>query len=807
MRLPLLVALSALLLLGLARPAQAACVFTVTAGDDNHVCDSGSAPALTDTAGNNSLTLPAGGSGVIVGDVNFGDGDDSVTVDAGEIGGTLDQNAGTDTYSMSGGIIRGDLNQGDGLDRFRMTGGWIVGNFDSGDFAEMFDGRIGNVNMRLDQNTFIMRGGVIDRNLVTAFDRDYVEIFAGSIGGNISVSGGDDQVLVHGGQVGGNILLSTGNDLFSWDGGTIGGAVQLGAGNDQATLNNLAASQLQIVINGDTGQDSLTFGNSKPAGGALYTGWESIGLNNGTVFTLNDTLTLGDSSSATGSINIDASSSLVSTSGVISPFTSGQHASVNNAGLIDLSSGGNAQGVLTINGNYTGTDGTLQVNSVLAGDGAASDKLVVNQGAISGTTNLVVNNLGGAGAATTRNGIQVVEAAQGATSTAGAFVQTQVLRAGAFDYRLVKGGVTPDSTQSWYLVSNISAAPEDAPVPVPAPVPAPALNQPELPTPAPGQTIPLYSPETVVYSAAPRAAALIGRFNLGTFHQRQGDQTLLNEQGAFAAGWGQAYGYNFHQSWSGTVDPSLDGSLYGFKVGQDLYSWLNEAGYRQHTGLYVSHSRLDGDVKGFAQGIEDHAVGDLDLTGDSVGVYWTLISPLQWYVDTVLQFTDLDGRARSDRGSKLDLDGHAWTASVEFGWPFVLSSTWTLEPQAQLIAQQVSLKDQHDQVTEVEVDAQTELSGRVGVRLEGNFKPSAVPLQFFVQSDIWHNDGGRDTLTFAGVDKVKTDYRSTALTIGTGLVARLSDSISVLASIDYTANLDARQQERVGANLGMRLSY
>jgi outer membrane autotransporter protein len=39
-------------------------------------------------------------------------------------------------------------------------------------------------------------------------------------------------------------------------------------------------------------------------------------------------------------------------------------------------------------------------------------------------------------------------------------------------------------------------------------------------------------------------------------------------------------------------------------------------------------------------------------------------------VDVVLQYTRLDGRARSDRGDKLDLDGHAWAASLEGGYPW-----------------------------------------------------------------------------------------------------------------------------------------
>ena len=212
----------------------------------------------------------------------------------------------------------------------------------------------------------------------------------------------------------------------------------MGVGDDQVTISNLKPQTLTINIDGGAGNDSLEFNNSEIDGGARCLNFETIDLK-ASRMTLNDTLTLGDADSGSGTLTIDAKSSLVSRQGTVAPFTAGQLASVRNAGTIDLSTGNDAQGRLTINGNYQGDNGLLRVNSVLASDGAASDRLVVSQGAITGTTRLEVNNLGGAGAATEQNGIQVVEARDGATSTATAFVQTQRLSVGAYDYRLFKG--------------------------------------------------------------------------------------------------------------------------------------------------------------------------------------------------------------------------------------------------------------------------------------------------------------------------------------------------------------------------------
>lgn len=809
MRMSLLLTLGTLPLLSLPT-AQAACSFTAGAGDDTFVCDSGTAAALTDTNGNNSLSMPAGGTGTISGDVTFGTGVDLIDIASGSISGNVDQGSGIDDFKISGGVIEGNLNQGDALDTFRMTGGWIKGTFDSGDYAEMDAGRIGNVNMRLDENTFIMRGGAIDRNIITAFDKDYVEIFDGTVGGNISVSGGDDRVLLHGGQIGGDVLLSTGNDTFTWDGGRIAGRVDLGPDNDQALLKGLDQEKLSIPLDGGAGDDSLTFSASRTTGGGQYLNWERIALNEGSRLDLDDTLRLGDVDTSRGTLSIDASSTLVSRQGIVSAVAAGQPATVNNAGTLDLGTGGDGLGRLTIQGNYEGTNGTLRVNSQLAGDDATSDRLIVSQGAITGSTRLVVNNLDGTGAVTAQNGIQVVEARDGATSSANAFTQTQTLSAGAYDYRLFKGGVTAGSENSWYLRSTLVAPPAPAPgePPVTPPVPAPAPGQPVLPAPVAGESVPLYRPEVPTYAAAPRGAAIIARQALGTFHQRQGDQQLLAGQGALPASWGQAYGGALRQQWSGTVSPSLDGDLQGFKVGQDLYAKVSDNGYRQQMGVYVGHSRLDADVKGFALAIENRSVGDLVLEGKSMGVYWTLVAPQRWYLDTVVQYTDLDGRARSDRGGKLELDGHAWAASLESGLPFILSERWTLEPQAQLIAQKTSLDSASDGISRISHDAQVELTSRLGVRLEGVFKIAGDRLlQPYAQLNLWHGDGGRDTLIFDGVDRIKTDYRFTSVQLEGGLVAQLNQALSLHGGVQYTRNLDSHQQEASGVNLGVRWQF
>lgn len=146
----------------------AACVFAPSAGDNAYICDSGTVPSLTDIGGNNSLTFPAGGTGVITGAVTFGGGVDSITMNSGTIGGAVAEGSGIDDFAMSAGTVA-SRQQGDGYDTFAMTGGTITGAFEDGDMAHQSGGTIGRVDMKLADNFYYLSGnGKILGNLVTS---------------------------------------------------------------------------------------------------------------------------------------------------------------------------------------------------------------------------------------------------------------------------------------------------------------------------------------------------------------------------------------------------------------------------------------------------------------------------------------------------------------------------------------------------------------------------------------------------------------------------------------------------------------
>jgi outer membrane autotransporter protein len=110
------------------------------------------------------------------------------------------------------------------------------------------------------------------------------------------------------------------------------------------------------------------------------------------------------------------------------------------------------------------------LNTFLGADNSPSDKLVT--GSASGTTSLNISNVGGPGVETTSNGILVV---QTTSTTANAFtLDNPELRAGAFDYRLFRGGLNGTDPNDWFLRSTFNGpGPPDPIGPNPPPQPLP----------------------------------------------------------------------------------------------------------------------------------------------------------------------------------------------------------------------------------------------------------------------------------------------------------------------------------------------
>ena len=565
-------------------------------------------------------------------------------------------------------------------------------------------------------------------------------------------------------------------------------------------------------VTGGIGSDSLTFDNVAAGSVSRFDSWETVNLTNNTRLTFNAPFTLGDSGTGTGTLNLDATSTILggSAQSSIVPFTTGQLVNVVNAGRIDMTNGGSSTtDSIAIIGNYTGQNGLVLIDTVLAGDSSPSDKLVIDSGTASGSTAIGVNNVGGAGGKTVADGIMVVQAVNGAKTATGSFALNEPLTAGAYKYYLFKGGVSANTGENWYLRSSIVQGIQPASTLLSPLVPLPtdgAAPPSEDATPVEGDVVNLYREEVPVYSALPPVAHHLALSTLGTFHERRGEQDLLESGGYLPSSWVRLFGQDIDMQWKGTVAPGVDGSLLGVQAGQDLFGYESAGGHFDRVGLFFGYARATGDVTGQALGWNDLAVGDLDVTGTSFGGYWTHIGPQGWYLDAVVMGTWFDGSASSIAQQSIDLGGQGVTASLEGGYPVMLGGNWTLEPQAQLIWQHLSLDDQADRYSTVTFDSDNAWTGRIGIRLQCAEETSLGRLLPYLKANLWQNFSSDQTVSF-GPEPIVTNLKGTLLEVGGGVTVDITEKASLFATADYTTNLGGERTRVWEGNIGLNVKW
>lgn len=468
------------------------------------------------------------------------------------------------------------------------------------------------------------------------------------------------------------------------------------------------------------------------------------------------------------------------------------------------------RGVFTIDSNNVtfGPGSQVLFNTVL-NNGVVQDTdllvLNLNGSATSGQASILVNNVGGLGALTVGDGIKLVQTNNG--TTAGAFVLGNRVAAGAFEYDLFYGGNpatggNPDD-QNWYLRSEL-------------------VPRPEVPT----------------VTTLPALANRLGLRLLGTYHERYGGEfpvlaaceepargarytpvadvlTPCSEERRMAM-WGRVFGESGETDFGNNVDdfrdhgPSNDFDMGGLQAGLDLLNVRHEDGARDFAGFSVGFASSSADVNG-AGG--DFA-GNSDLDAYLLGGYWTHFGSAGWYVDSVLQGLLYDnGEAESSLGESFGTDGWGLTASLEAGYPFALGDDWTLEPQAQLIYQHVSLSDGKDQFGQIELDDTDVVYGRLGGRLVRYWMTANdLRVSTWLLANVWSDFGEQAQTSFATLDgdivtKFDTDLGGTWGSFGLGLAGQVSDNMQLFASGEYNTGFDGGDVWSVSGRAGLKIVW
>ncbi len=359
-------------------------------------------------------------------------------------------------------------------------------------------------------------------------------------------------------------------------------------------------------------------------------------------------------------------------------------------GTISLGDG-SAVHTLNVAGNFSGADGTIIFNTVLAGDDAATDKLIIG-GDTSGSANVRVNNVGGAGAQTDK-GIELISvggASNGQFNLAGRAV------GGQYEYFLHKG---TGADGNWYLRSQLPTQQD------------PCVVNPSLPECNPVDPEPVLRPEPGAYLANLQAAQTM--FRLG-YHDRNAGQ---NSGRAWARVDGSRNGFD-------AISRQLDirGNSQALTVGADL--WRHDSG--SSVGVMLSSGNASSTSTNELTGY--YARGK--VKGEALGIYGTWrggngADPYAgFYVDGSLQRAQFRNRVVGIGLDTERYDSRAWQGAVETGYAFRVGGANNggiyLEPQLQVgYSRWDSNRHTEANGTVVSTENANGVFGRAGLRLSG----------------------------------------------------------------------------------------
>jgi outer membrane autotransporter protein len=328
---------------------------------------------------------------------------------------------------------------------------------------------------------------------------------------------------------------------------------------------------------------------------------------------------------------------------------------------------GNSIGTLTINGNYLGNGGRLEIETMLGGDASPSDRLVIT-GSTAGSTLVTVLNQGGAGAQTIE-GIKIVDvagASNGVFTLQGntVFQGQPAVVAGAYAYTLQKNGISTPNDGDWYLRSAHMAPPSSA---------------------ASSPTVigPIYQPGAPIYEAYGQVLQSLNE--LQTLRQRVGERLDGRaDDAANAAGraiWARidAVHRRVTPGFS-TTGTSYMIDSWRLQAGADGQLFAGDAGTLVG-GVSLHHGEAQADISSI------FGRGRIKASGSGFGGALTWYGASGFYADAQTKLSWFDSDLSSTTAGRQLAKGRAgfgYALGLELGQRIALSGGWSLTPQAQL---------------------------------------------------------------------------------------------------------------------------
>ncbi|WP_443006169.1 MULTISPECIES: autotransporter outer membrane beta-barrel domain-containing protein [unclassified Serratia (in: enterobacteria)] len=560
---------------------------------------------------------------------------------------------------------------------------------------------------------------------------------------------------------GGVLDLNGSNQQFNRLAGS-GGEVQLNGAS--LTAVNTSAADSSVYAGGITGNGTLIkrgagnltlsgntgwSGNTELQGGGLILDGSAGGaqLTSNIIGQSGTQLSLNHGASLTGwvdptNVNLDASSRWNMTA-------NSQVDNLSNSGTVAfVAPTANDFKTLTVNGDYQGNNGLLVLNTRLGDDASLTDKLVV-AGNTSGSTRVQINNAGGSGAQSL-NGIEVISVAG---QSAGEFIQSGRIAAGAYDYSLGRGSAAGSSEKNWYLTSQLTERPE-----------------------ASGYAVNL---------------AAANNMFVTSLHDREGERqyidALSGEQKTTSLWLRNEGGHNRSRTTDGQL--KTQANRYVVQLGGEVAQWSYNGADRLHLGLMAGYGNSKSTTVSQVSGY--NAKGSID--GYSTGIYGTWYAndadKVGLYVDSWAQYSWFNNSVDGQGLASEEYKSKGVTASVESGYTFKVgentaqNATYFVQPKIQLTWMGVKADDHREaNGTHVSGEGDGNIQTRLGVKAFMNGyadqdKGKNRVFQPFVEANWVHNS--KDFGTNMDGMTVKQDGAANIAELKLGVEGQINKQVNI----------------------------
>lgn len=656
--------------------------------------------------------------------------------------------------------------------------------------------------------------------------------------GNVDIIGAGDSLQVNSGNLTlAGTVSNAGNTLVANE-----ATLQLGNGEDMASLSGGLTNNGTVIFNqGDnftfstdmtgsgnvekvdantltlTGNNSYTGDTTLRNGTTLVAAGATLGVeNSNATLTVQNGAKFATAGTVYNNITILSGGTLAAWNAIEGNATLNDagidiiNGNVTNSGTLLLSAADHSVGNdFTINGDYTGAEGSqIVLNSEPGTDTAPTDHLTIT-GSSFGQSGVTVSNMGGLGAQTV-NGMEIVSVAG---SSEAQLTLAKPVVAGAYEYSLYQ-----HSDGNWYLESK-ATPPVD---------PTDDTDDGDNTdnggntddggntdnggnsdngsntddggnsggndngdggdnTDNGGGNTP--APEVM----APEVGAYLGNYLAAQsmfLHKRDDRDQLTFRNEDDLNTWMYVKG-RYHENDAGGDKVSYDTTTTVLQVGSDFLSKPMDSGILRAGGMFgAGQAKTHSDAK---HNVRD-AQGKVD--GFNVGLYatWQEDQKLRLgsYIDTWAAYSWYNNKVTSNRNDE-DYDSEGFAASVEVGHAWVIPSenerTWKIEPQAQVIYSYLDQENHTDRdgvrVTTLDNDS---VFGRLGVKSSYFQQKDVTAWQPYVAVN-WLKGAGQNDLAFND-ETVSNDTPEDRGQVELGITGNLNETttISLRASGEWGEN-------------------